>query len=125
MPNTLSWVWGASFSGEKRDSGRRRPALMLSRTLFVLGVSTVVEEGGATHHSTVMKLIALPPLLAISFCIFVAAKPPPTPPRALVVPRMTCVTERRPSAIECLAPWVASMCLSLWSETRGAVEPLM
>jgi hypothetical protein len=97
---------------------------MLSRTLFVLGVLTVVE-GGASHHSTVMNLTALPPLLAISFCTFVAAKPPPTPPRALVVPRMTCVTVRRPSAIECLAPWAANMCLSLWSETRGAVEPLM
>jgi hypothetical protein len=36
IPITLDWLLGASFSGEKRDSGRRRLALMDSRTLHVL-----------------------------------------------------------------------------------------
>jgi hypothetical protein len=78
-----------------------------------------------TYHSTVMNLTELPPDFEISVWILVAARPPPAPPCTFAEPRTTCVTERRPSAIECLAPYAASMCLSLWSETRGAVEPLM
>jgi len=53
-----------------------------------------------THHSAVMNLTALPPVLDISFCILVAARPPPAPPLPLTVPRITCVTERRPKAME-------------------------
>ena len=131
MPKTLLCALGASLIGEKCDSGRRRFALMDSRTLSALAgaeftfirrlvcpekkkEATVIERNEAvSYHSAVTYFTALPPVLAISFCSLVAARPPPVPPCALAVPKTTCVTVRRPRAIECLAPWVARRCLSL------------
>lgn len=139
-PKTVPWFFGASLSGAKRDSGRRRPVAIDSRTLHksvavVMNVSRrrswwLAELGkaanhsiGPTYHSTVIYLTAFPPVLDTSFCILVAARPPPAPPFALTVPNITCVTVLRPNVMECRAPCAARRCLSLWSETRGAVEP--
>lgn len=40
IPKTLPWLFCASLSGAKRDSGRRRPALIDSRTLHMLAIIT-------------------------------------------------------------------------------------
>lgn len=61
-----------------------------------------------TYHSTVTYLTAAPRVLAISFWSLLPARPPPQ-----VVPRMTCVTVRRPRAMDWLAPWALSTYFSL------------
>jgi hypothetical protein len=83
--------------------------------------SSVRCEQGPAYHSTVTYLMAFPPVLATSFCILVAARPQPR--FVLAAPSTTCVTVLRPSTMELRPPWADSMCLNLWSETRGAVEP--
>jgi hypothetical protein len=105
--------------------GLEDPAYV-SRVRYTRTATQGRDIGGLlAYQSAVMNLTALPPDFEISFWILVAARPPPAPPWACAVPRRTCVTERRPRAMECLAPCAANICFSLWSETRGAVEPLM
>jgi hypothetical protein len=147
MPKTLFCAFGASLRVEKPPSGSRRSALMHSKTLrqsvnrmFKSHRSTMVISSsrrlhvrmhakrkgkGKAYHSTPTNFTPLPLTLAISFWILVAASPPPAPPCWFAVPRMTCVTLRRPRAMDILPPRSARRRLSLWSETSGAVEPLM
>lgn len=79
-----------------------------------------IEVGDLTYQSTVTYFTAFPRVLVISFWTLLPARPPPQ-----VVPRMTCVTVRRPRVMDWLAPWALRTYFSLWSEMAGMVEPLM